>query len=68
MPDSESVQGILNDAARNGKLGFTHDRGIPTSAYDYLVEVAARRNPDGTPGVGVEDAKSLLEIMIWGMG
>lgn len=58
--DAKNAQEILNDAASDGKLGFTPDRGTLTSGYDYLVGVSKRRNPDGTPGFGAEDAQLSL--------
>ena len=41
-------------------LGFTPDRGTPTSSYDYLERIAGRTNPDGTPGLMAESAQFRL--------
>ncbi len=51
---AEHAQMCLNSVIFEKKLGFTHDRGTPNSAYDYCVRVAARRNPDGSPSADAE--------------
>ena len=60
---AEDAQERLSLAASEGRLGFTPDRGTPTSAYDYLVKVAARRNPNDTPGLGAEHAQKRLNYV-----